>query len=227
MKKIILTIPVIALIVLGFVYYQKNGPEHTEPCDEARLKESKSKFTDCNVILRDIQGTTCAQRLEWMRNSIPTTSIDVDFCKCVAVRHQICDEVFYEAVKKDWDGKTLLEQIWQKKYTKIEVSEIKKFMFCNCYAAFIQFETDGGNNEISLKLGQDFNQTCYSFPLLKGVIALHGLNDDDEIEFVHTKFESVQGCDSAFEEGVYFRVKDKQGDYWFYNISDDPGHGMF
>jgi hypothetical protein len=186
-------------------------------------KKNSREHTSCDSILSTIEGNTAEEKGKWLRANV--VNPDDEFCMCVAERHEIDEDQFYINVEKSWDQRSFWAKLnpFYKKYTDMSFGDVMNINSCNCYATFLGFDHGKYFNTLSLKDMPEFTDTesCYSYPLIHGVMLINGLGKDDTIDFV----EAIGGNSKEY---VYFRVKNSKTNlYSFYNISDDPGRGLY
>jgi hypothetical protein len=233
MKKILIELVVVLLILVALWNFNEFRNKDDYKKDNNSLKESERNY-DCDDELGRIQGDTPQEQGEWLGLNIKNPSDE--FCKCVAGRHKISKETFYEDVEKAWKKRSFWAHLnpFFKKYTAITCNDIIKMYPCQetdqngqkiprpCYDSFLGFGEGKYFNTITLKSMPKFvnSETCYSFPLMHGVHLTNGLDNGDVIDFAEAIGQNNQSY-------IYFRVKNKNtGDYSFYDISDDPGKGF-
>lgn len=214
MKKTVLFL-ILSLVMMGCNDKKKETVSEDKIQKIQRKDIAAGAPTDCenNPIMKSLRSMSHSEREKWL-NKYGEAICMYDLYSCIENIHFIHDTVFTQLARQHSRNTTsikLYELPWKDLESFIKKEGIK------CYDAYIAFDIDAVNNKVSLrKTPFSTTEATYSIPLFEGIKKVHG-----NIQTIYVT-DAVVGKKVISKERIIFKVKDASGNFFHYDISDDP-----
>lgn len=219
MKKTALFL-ILSLAMIGCEGKKKEKPSENMVQKNQKRDTITMVSTDCenDPLIKFIKTLGYTERADWL-NKYGEVICKYDLYKCIEDMHAISPKKFKDMARGHDENRNTTNVVKLYSLSWKELEDFIKENDLSCYNGYIAFDLDGSTAKPRLTSYTN-NEAVYSVPLFKGIKKVH--KNIDTIYFVNAIVPFDEKIEIVTRERAIFKVKDSTGNFFHYDISDNP-----